>query len=111
LIICLEQSVNCLHVDGPADATADKFNYVNKCNYTARAIKVTNRLVCVFLHEMTPVWIFGIVAYLDSVSVKLAGEKFAVTPGGEHAVCCCLWLKVKVKLTEIGLFVHANTRR
>jgi len=60
---------------------------------------------------MTPVWIFGIVAYLDSVSVKLAGEKFAVTPGGEHAVCCCLWLKVKVKLTEIGLFVHANARR
>ena len=97
-------------MDGPADATADKFNYVNKCNYTAREIKVTNRLVCVFLHEMMPVWIFGIVAYLDSVSVKLAGEKFAVTRG-EHAVCCCLWLKVKVKLTEIGLFVHANTRR
>ena len=89
MIICLEQSVNCLRMDGPADATADKFNYVNKCNYTARAIKVTNRLVCVFLHEMMPVWIFGIVAYLDSVSVKLAGEKFAVTRGNTLYVAVC----------------------
>ena len=92
-----------LHVDGPADATADKFNYVNKCNYTARAIKVTNRLVCVFLHEMMPVWIFGIVAYLDSVSVKLAGEKFAVTRGGTR--CMLLFVAESESETDRDRFV------
>jgi len=38
---------------------------------------------------MMPVWIFGIVAYLDSVSVKLAGEKFAVTRGNKLYVAVC----------------------